>query len=315
MQKDQDKFVRQQLPVKMGSAGTGCNRRIRAAAGLDGFAGLDGSAASRPDREQAGLRGSECDRSSSEGRYRSCSASASGSGASSDEEHEPQEHKGFNSRRIRYVQCGRPLYSNVKSQLLVKLNLIYAICTLLCSPSGSENGCALSRASSGPAGGFGHYRSANGSNAGSPGLPLFAAVNSGAGQDKLQRYGSSIAELLAPGSPGQLSRQTSQKLSKETDRLDSRLNLSSSGTDDAYLSPDVPLIYVSCISILVLLYFILFVDGKALVSLPCHIISNPRLHSSCNACFVETMMSLTQRIDIFPAFTFVGPDAISDCRG
>ena len=112
MQIEQERFNRQQIPIKMGSAGTGCNRRIRAAAGLDGFGGggLDGSAASsRPDREQAALRGSEYDRTSSEGKYRSCSTSASGSGSSSDEEHEPQELKGFPSRRIRYVELARPV--------------------------------------------------------------------------------------------------------------------------------------------------------------------------------------------------------------
>ena len=38
--------------------------------------------------------------------------------------------------------------------------------------------------------------------------------------------------------------------------------------EDIYISPDVPLIYVSCISTVTLLYFILFVDCKALVSLP-----------------------------------------------
>lgn len=34
--------------------------------------------------------------------------------------------------------------------------------------------------------------------------------------------------------------------------------------EDYYLSPDIPLIYVSCISTIVLLYFILFFDCRAL---------------------------------------------------
>jgi hypothetical protein len=114
---------------------------------------------------------------------------------------------------------------------------------------------------------LGPYRGAGGPSAGGalPGLPLFSESS----QEKVPRYGSALVDLqAAPGSHGQLLRQSSQILVKEMDRLDRRLNFSVGDSDAGYLSPDLPLIYVSCISILVLLYFVLFVDGTSLVSLP-----------------------------------------------
>lgn len=75
-------------------------------------------------------------------------------------------------------------------------------------------------------------------------------------------------DLRPPGTTDGLSRQPSQaeQIMKELIRVDSRLMLTADEQqrDDMHLSPDVPLIYVSCISILVLLFYVLFMDGKAL---------------------------------------------------
>uniref|UniRef100_A0A061RIC8 Transmembrane protein n=1 Tax=Tetraselmis sp. GSL018 TaxID=582737 RepID=A0A061RIC8_9CHLO len=66
-----------------------------------------------------------------------------------------------------------------------------------------------------------------------------------------------------PDAPG--SRQSCQSIAKTSG--ESVLIMSTEEVDDIYLSPDVPLIYVSCISTLVLLYFVLFIDCKAVAKL------------------------------------------------